>query len=81
VQQWEIGRLCEEFHALPLAVTQELRDDPEQLAVRIVELRGFARAKAAYDNILQLEAGARRRLLQDPMVQRVKAVEFAAAEE
>jgi hypothetical protein len=59
---------------------RELETDPEQWAVRIVEMRGFARAKAAYDQIHQLEGGAKRKLLEDPMVQRVKAVEFGIAE-
>ncbi len=60
---------------------RELETDPEQWAVRIVEMRGFSRAKTAYDQIAGLKAHEKHALLQDPMVQRVKAVEFAVVEE
>lgn len=41
--------MCEEFGCLPLAMVRELGDDPEQMAVQILELRAYARTKALVD--------------------------------
>lgn len=49
VYLWNIGRLCEEFGCLPLAMVRELSDDPEQMAAQILELRAYARTKALVD--------------------------------
>jgi hypothetical protein len=42
--------------------------------------RNYARAKAAYDDAASLSADARRKLLAEPLVQLVKATEFAMVE-
>ena len=39
--------MCEEFHCRPTEAEHELVTDPEHRAVRILELRDYARAKAA----------------------------------
>lgn len=49
MQGWYLGRLCEEYSVTPLHMLQELRDDPEQWAVQIAEMRAYARAKARVD--------------------------------
>ena len=41
--------MCEEFGCRPSEMVQELSDDPEQLAVQILELRAYARTKALVD--------------------------------
>jgi hypothetical protein len=49
VYLWQVGRICEEYSCLPLAAVRELSDDPEQMAVQILELRAYARTKARMD--------------------------------
>lgn len=69
--------MCEEFSCLPLAVVRELSDDPEQLAVQILELRAYARAKALVDR-----AGDQKDLpLGDALVQRVMTTQAAILSE
>lgn len=42
--------MCEEFHCLPSQAVRELMDDPSQIALDIMELRAYARAKECLDN-------------------------------
>ena len=44
-----MSRVCEEFHCLPLVAVQELMEDPQQLALDVMELRAYSRAKDALD--------------------------------
>jgi hypothetical protein len=46
---WLIHRICEEFHCLPREAAHELDEDPERLALLILDLRGYAAAKTAFD--------------------------------
>ncbi len=48
--EWAVSRVCEEFHCLPSAAVNELMDDPDRLALEIIELRAYARAKEQLDN-------------------------------
>ncbi len=48
--EWVVSRICEEFHCLPTAAINELFDDPSGMAIEILELRAYARAKEALDN-------------------------------
>jgi len=77
VRLWRIGRLCEEFHCLPSAMARELARDPEQMAVRIVELRGYAKAKALVDASKQDSDVPRG----DPLVVRVLRTQAAILRE
>jgi hypothetical protein len=48
--EWVVSRICEEFHCLPTAALTELLDDPAGMAIEILELRAYARAKESLDN-------------------------------
>ena len=74
---WLIGRICEEFSCLPLAAVRELSDDPEQMAVDILELRGYARTKAQVDRA-ETKADLPG---SDPLVQRVMRTQAAILRE
>lgn len=39
--------LCEAFHCLPSQAREELDTDPDRTALRVLELRAYARTKAA----------------------------------
>lgn len=45
-----MSRICEEFGCLPSEALRELEDDPQRLVLDVMELRAYARAKAALDN-------------------------------
>lgn len=49
-----MSRVCEEFGCLPMAAARELASDPEHRALAILELRAYARAKAALDRAEQI---------------------------
>jgi hypothetical protein len=44
-----VSRVCEEFHCLPSQAVRELENDPERLALKILPLRAYAKAKEIYD--------------------------------
>lgn len=44
-----MSRLCEEFHCLPTEAVRELEEGIPGLAYDVLELRAYARAKAALD--------------------------------
>jgi hypothetical protein len=44
------SRVCEGFHCLPSAAERELENDPDQLALLILDIRGYMAAKHAFDN-------------------------------
>jgi hypothetical protein len=71
-----IGRLCEEFHCVPSVAYAEWLRAPTGLLEDILEARAFA---AAYD--LYINAKSKRDLPKHPMIDRVKAIDFAIAEE
>jgi len=48
--EWLVSRVCEEFGCLPRAAVAELYDDPELMALTILRLRAYARAKQDIDN-------------------------------
>jgi hypothetical protein len=48
-ENWLVSRVCDEFHCVPSVAVQELTGDPERRVVSILEMRGYARTKAAID--------------------------------
>lgn len=44
-----LSRVCEEFGCLPQAAARELECDPDHLALQILDLRGYIRAKRTFD--------------------------------
>ena len=64
--EWIISRICEEFNCLPSEALGELMDEPRGMALDIMELRAYARAKDALDNAEKKEDVA-----DDPMVAKV----------
>lgn len=64
--EWIISRICEEFHCLPSQAEKELFDDPKQMALDILELRAYARAKEMLDNAKRPEE-----VPDSPMIDRV----------
>jgi hypothetical protein len=44
-----VSRVCEEFGCVPSVAVRELLDDPERRALSILELRTYARTKAAIE--------------------------------
>jgi hypothetical protein len=70
VQLWDLGVLADEYHRTPFEMQRELEQDPEQLAVQILDLRAYARTKAAIDAAVKDNRGAE---IDDgnPLVQRV----------
>ena len=76
--EWLISRICEEFHCLPSQAVREWDADDEGLVLDVIELRGYARAKAAWDRATEGgDEKAVSRLLQDEMVKRVAEIEYA----
>lgn len=64
--EWIVSRICEEFHCLPSEAKKELLDDPSQMALDILELRAYARAKKVLDNAKRSED-----VPDSPMIDRV----------
>ena len=79
MREWSISRVCEEFHCLPSQAIRELEHDPEQLAVSIMRLRAFQRAKQLYDAADTPEA--RKRLPDSPLIELVQEIESRLAHE
>jgi len=78
--EWLISRICEEFHCLPSQAIREWDDDAYGLALDVIELRGYARAKRAWDDATDAQdADATDRLLQDEAVQTVAEMEHRLA--
>jgi hypothetical protein len=48
--EWMVSRVCEEFHCLPSQAVREIMDDPQQMALDIIHLRGYAYAKETLEN-------------------------------
>jgi len=46
--EWIISRVCEEFHCLPSQAEAEL-DNPDSIALEIIQLRAYAKTKAQID--------------------------------
>lgn len=46
----QIGRICRGFGCLPSAAALELDQDPDQLALVILDMWGYQDAKHAFDN-------------------------------
>lgn len=44
-----VGRVCQGFNCLPSAAIRELENDPDQLAMLVLDLRGYEMAKRAFD--------------------------------
>jgi hypothetical protein len=49
-RRWLISRICQEFSCLPSDAARELDEDPEHLALEIIDYRGYAAAKFAFDH-------------------------------
>lgn len=63
--EWLISRVCEEFGCLPSEAVRELMEDPTQLALDILELRAYARAKAALEQAERPEDVPRTRMVEE----------------
>ena len=64
--EWMISRVCEEFNCLPSAALKEIMNDPAQMAIDIIELRAYSRAKELLDN-----ARDSKDIPDNPMIDRV----------
>ena len=53
--EWVVSRVCEEFKCLPSQAVEELMNDPSHLALDIMEIRSYARAKEILDNAKKAE--------------------------
>jgi hypothetical protein len=45
-----VSRVCEGFSCLPGQAKRELDNDPERLALQILDVRGYMAAKQAFDH-------------------------------
>lgn len=76
--EWLISRICEEFQCLPSQAVREWDADDEGLVLDVMELRGYARAKQAWDQATESgDEKAVSRLVQDEAVKRVAEMEYA----
>jgi len=57
-EEWFVSRVCEEFGCLPSEALAELQDGPTRLVLDVMELRAYAEAKRAVEQIYK-EAKAR----------------------
>jgi hypothetical protein len=64
--EWVISRICEEFNCLPSQALNEMLDDPSSMALEIIELRAYARAKELIDTTDKQD-----KLPNNPMIDRV----------
>ncbi|HXH05850.1 MAG TPA: hypothetical protein VNI83_04595 [Vicinamibacterales bacterium] len=71
-----MSRLCEEFHCLPSAALAELASETGWLALDILPLRAYARAKEVYDS-----APDKDQLPKTPLLDLVEEITFALAAE
>jgi len=69
-----VSRICEEFHCLPTEAVKELLDDPLNMALEIMELRAYARAKEVLDN-----AKSKNDVPSSPMVDMVMEIQAELA--
>ena len=53
--EWIVSRVCEEFSCLPSEALRELLDDPNNMALDIIELRAYARTKQQIDDAKKQE--------------------------
>lgn len=53
--EWIVSRICEEFSCLPSEALRELLDDPNNMALDIIELRAYARTKQQIDDARKQE--------------------------
>lgn len=67
VRLWTISRLCDEFRCLPAQAERLWLDDPGDTAIQIVELRAYAAALRAYQQV----DGKIDKLDESPMMDRV----------
>jgi len=70
---WTISRIAEAFHVLPAVAERLWLDDADDTVLRILELRNYAAAKAAYDSA----GGKVENLEQHPMIDAVIENVFA----
>tara|TARA_R110001583_G_scaffold31433_1_gene107511 strand:+ start:415 stop:669 length:255 start_codon:yes stop_codon:yes gene_type:complete len=84
VRLWIISRIAEDFHCLPHVAERLLLDDPEDTAIRIMELRNYAAAfrsyQAADGDIKKLEATETMDLVIDNVF-RLKQESFAEGDD
>lgn len=71
-----ISRVCEEFHLTPRDAERLLDDDGERV-LNIMDLRAYKAAYDTYQQFDRLDKDAKRKLEADPLVQAVKATDFA----
>ena len=81
---WIISRIAEDFHCLPHVAERWLLDDPNDTAIRIMELRNYAAAfrsyQAADGDIKKLEATETMDLVIDNVF-RLKQESFAEGDD
>jgi hypothetical protein len=74
-----IDRLCVAFHCRPSEAYREWQDAPPGLIEEILNSRAYADAKSMYDRLGEYDEKTRKKLMDDPLMQRVKAVDFELA--
>lgn len=75
-----ISVLCESFRCLPTRVLWELENDPDQMVVQILQLRGFAAAKREYDRADDSDK-LQKAIAENPMVADVRDMDHELAAE
>ena len=68
--------MCEEFHLTPQDAERLLDDDGDRVLC-IMDLRAYKAAYDAYQTFDRMDKDARRKLEADPLIQAVKANDFA----
>lgn len=77
---WVISRLCESFGGYPTRALWELQNDPDQMALQILELRAYADARQQYRACKDAE-DVTKAIKRNPMVQLVIDMEHGIAAE
>lgn len=72
--------MCEAFHCVPSVAEREL-DQHADLVFDILDLRAAADAYRAYRASDSLDSKARKKLLQNELVQEVQQMDYADAQE
>jgi hypothetical protein len=72
-----VSGVCEAFGVPPREAVRVILEDPEHLAIPIMELRGFAEAKRRWEQAKKEKDALK--LRGDPMIERVIEIEMEQA--